>query len=421
MMSARGAQKTDVPLDGRPFDVVVVGGGPAGMLAAGTAAANGFKVVLVEKNKTLGKKLLLTGNGRCNLTQNEPDVRALVKRYGKNGPFLFSSFSAFGPGQVMEFFESLGVPLKTENLQRVFPKSDKAEDVRRALEKWLAKMGVKVVTGTSVIGLEVADDCVVGVETSRGTLKAKKVIVTTGGLSYPSTGSTGDAWAWVRVLGLEVTQPVPSLVPLKVQDKDVGGLKGLSLSDVEVAAAGAKARGDMIFTHFGLSGPAVFVVSGAVSRELSAGRQVEVSVDVLPDVGLDELDRRLLGMFRQASAKSLKNVLSEIVAPRLAECVCVRLKLQPSLKAGQFTADQRRRLARILKKIEFKAIDTLGWNTAMVTSGGLALNQIDPKTMECKKIKGLHFAGEVLDLDGPTGGYNLQVAWSTGRAAGSVR
>lgn len=417
MKGIRKAQKTVGKKEPVVFDVTVIGGGPAGLMAAGTAAQAGAAVVILEKNPTLGKKLLLTGNGRCNVTQDQRDIRALVKAYGKNGPFLFSSFSAFGPADVMEFFEGLDVKLKTEELGRVFPVTDKASTVRDALESWVRNMGVEIRTDTTVTGLLPDDDGGFEVASVGVSFRSRAVIITTGGRSYPATGSTGDGEKLAKSLGHAIVEPVPALVPLKTKEHDVVDLKGVSLEDVTVKSAGEQARGAVIFTHFGLSGPAVFTVSRAVSRALVHGI-VRLELDLLPNKKAADLDAEMANLFHFSPAKSLKSVLTMLLPARLTEVVCRRAKVDGGQKAGQCTAKDRQAIGATIKSFCFTVTDTLGWGTAMVTSGGVALADVNPKTLESKIAPHLFFAGEALDLDGPTGGYNLQIAWSTGHAAG---
>lgn len=398
------------------YDVVVIGGGPSGLMAAGTAAQNGAKVLLLEKNSTCGKKLLLTGNGRCNVTQNQANIRELIKSYGKNGPFLFSCFTAFSPQEVMEFFQNLGVDLKTEELNRVFPISDKATDILESLMLWVKGSGVQIKTKTTVKHVEISDG-VFEITTDKEVIKSNNVIVATGGQSYPATGSTGDAFVWVKELGHTVVECVPALVPLKTREAAVHDLKGLSLDDVQISFGKNTTRGSMIFTHFGISGPAVFTVSREVSRSLAHG-PVGMSVDLMPDKNATRLGDEMNAFISRSVNKDIKKILLNYFPDRLATAVCRASKIDPTKKAGQCTSKERESLIASMKSFNLTVTQTLGWSTAMVTSGGVSLKEVDPKTMQSKIVPGLFLVGEALDLDGPTGGYNLQIAWSTGHAAG---
>lgn len=401
------------------------------MMAAGRAAESGARVFLLEKNFAAGRKLLMTGNGRCNVTQKEDNIRDLVKKY-RNGAFLFSAFHAFGPRQVIEFFEECGVRTKEEELQRVFPVSDKAVDVLNALLDYLKAGKVTIKYDATVKRIEAKDGHIDTVVLSDGTkLAAKKIILSVGGQSYPSTGSTGDGWKWLRDLGHNVIDPKPALVPLKVKEEWAKEIKGVSLKDVEVKVIQnkktiAKTTGDFIFTHFGVSGPAILTVSreavaalGMTEGHDSNGMSVRLQIDLLPELSVEKVDGHLSAASKESAAKSAKHILDGLTSARLAEMLIKLAKIDPRKQCGQIMKAERQMLVTLLKSLTLTVTGSLGFEVAMVTSGGVDIKEVDPKTMQSKLIDNLFFAGEVLDVDGPTGGYNLQMCWSTGFAAGS--
>lgn len=412
------------------FKTLVIGGGPAGMMAAATAGqAQGGRVVLVEKNKELGVKLLLTGHGRCNLTNTEINTGNLVEKYGKNGKFLLAALRRFGPEEVMAFFAERGVKLKVEEKGKVFPASDRSLDVLNALKKHLAENQVEVMTGAAVKQVVGKDKRIDKVVLADGReLRAEKYIICTGGKSWPQTGSTGDAYAWLRALDHTIVEPAPALAPIVCEDKFVKSLEGVSLREVEIKVfqnnkkhavfIGLPAQaGDAIFTSDGLSGPAVFGVCKEIGGLLKTGK-VELRLDLLPAVSAGELDTRLAALFRLNGNKAIKNVLN-LVPGRLAAVILDLAKLDSAKKANSITRVERQTLARLIKEFPLNVKCVCGFDKSMVTSGGVSLREVDPRTMKSKIIDNLYFAGEILDLDGPTGGYNLQVCWSTGRAAGA--
>lgn len=405
------------------FDVVVIGGGPAGMMAAARAAELGARVILLEKNKSCGRKLLMTGNGRCNVTQDEADIRELVKKY-KNGPFLFSAFSKFGPSEMRELLSKFGVQTKVEELGRVFPKSDKATDVLKAMLKYLEDGGAEIKFNANVIGFEKKDGKISSVKLSDGNIQARNIILCTGGSSYAQTGSDGAAYAWVKWLGHKVVSPMPALVPLKVQDSWVKELKGLAFKDVDLRLESgdkilARAHGDMLFTHFGVSGPAVFVLSREAVLALESGGEIHLSIDIFPESTKEKLDEKLNVLLRDKARRLAMRAIETFVSARLAPKILQSAGIDVDRQSGQVTRDERERLAFCLKNLKLKITGSMGFEVAMVTSGGVDVKEVDPKTMKSKLISNLFFAGEVLDVDGPTGGYNLQVCWSTGWAAGT--
>lgn len=417
----------------KTFDLIVIGGGPSGVMAAGQASLKGASVCLLEKNNRLGKKVLLTGNERCNVTQAKFNVRELVKSYGEEGKFLFSAFNSFGPKDVMKFFEGLGVKLKTEDNGRVFPKSDSAKEVVNALEKFLreAKVEVRLEANVKKIKIlnRVQDDkghCSNKgweVELANGDqIQSKNLVIATGGLSYPHTGSTGAGFDWACSFGHKIIETVPALVPIKVKEKWVEQLRGVSLKDVELSAVCKKKkivqeRGQILFTHFGLSGPIVLNVSKnlVIARRTGA---VEILINFFPELTKTELDKKLQDDFKKEGSKLLKNVLDTILPRALAETILVMTKVKEERKAGEVLKTERLKITELLHEFKLTMDGDLGYAAAMVTGGGVDLKEIDQKTMRSKIYDNLYFTGEVLDIIGPTGGYNLQIAWSTGFVAG---
>ncbi len=406
------------------YDVAVVGGGAAGMMAAGRAAEMGARVVLLEKNKALGKKIAITGKGRCNVTQAEFDLRKLIAAYGKNGKFLFSVFNVFGPQEVVNFFINLGIEMKIERGGRVFPVSDDANDLIVALKKYLVKNKVEILTGTEVVGFIKDKNKVSQIKLKTGMIEADRVIVTTGGQSYPGTGSTGVGYAWAKQLGHEIIAPRPALVPIKITESWVKTLQGLSLKNVTLSLCqgGKKITdrfGEMLFTHFGISGPIVLDISKEVGEYLSKGG-VKLCLDLKPALSLEKLDERLQRDFKKYQNKMFKNSLDELLPQKMIPLVMNFSEIDPEKEVNKISREERLKLVGLLKKMEMTVKDLMGFEMAIVTTGGVSLKEVDQKTMRSKIIDNLYFAGEILDIDGPTGGYNLQVAWSTGRAAGEA-
>lgn len=405
------------------FDVAVIGGGPAGMMAAGRAAEMGARVVLLEKNASLGKKLLITGKGRCNITQAEFDVKELVKKYGKNGKFLFSSLSTFGPEEVVGFFEERKVPTKIERGGRVFPLSDKAGDILKVLEKYLKKNNVKVIFNCKVVEFIGDGKKIKSLKLKNQEILADKYILATGGKSYPATGSTGDGYEWAKSLGHVIIPPTPALVPIKTKENWVKNLQGLSLKNVEIKLFQNNKKqdsrfGEMLFTHFGLSGPIVLDISKKVI-ELMAKGEVIISLDLKPVLTPEQLDARLQKDFKANLKKDFINYLPELLPKKIIPVMIELFGIDERKKINFITRDERKKLINLLKDLRFTADGTTGYAQAIVTSGGVSTKGVNSKTMQSRIISNLYLAGEILDLDGPTGGYNLQICWSTGHAAGT--
>ncbi|MCX6766867.1 MAG: NAD(P)/FAD-dependent oxidoreductase [Candidatus Moranbacteria bacterium] len=412
------------------FDVAVIGGGPAGMMAASRAAELGACVVLLEKNESLGKKLLITGKGRCNLTRDEVDLKELVSQFGQNGKFLFSSLAEFGPRDVMKFFEDAKLPVKTERGGRVFPVSNKSYDVLRVMEDYLKKNKVKIIFGSEIVGFESDGKKIKGVKLKHEkgkpgnrTISAEKFILCTGGKSYPLTGSTGDGYQWAKDLGHTIIAPVPALVPIKTKETWVKDVQGLSLKNVEIKLIqNDKIKdsrfGEMLFTHFGLSGPVVLDVSKEVGQ-LAANGEVAISIDLKPALSAEQLDTRLQRDFANNGKKDFVNYLPELLPQKMIATIIKLSGIDPRKKVSAVTGAERKKLVNLLKDLRLTADGTAGFDQAVITSGGVNLKEVNSKTMQSRIVDNLFFAGEILDVDGPTGGYNLQICWSTGYAAGT--
>jgi predicted Rossmann fold flavoprotein len=404
------------------FDLAVIGGGPAGIMAAGRAAELGAKVVLIEKNKKLGQKLLITGKGRCNITNAEFDLRKLVANYGKSGKFLFHAFSIFGPQDIINFFEQLGLRTKIERGKRVFPVSNQANDVIGALTKYLVKNKVNIFFNSPVVKIIHHNHKIEKLILKDGEITAKNYILATGGKSYPSTGSTGEGLNWAIDLGHQIKELSPALVPIKTKESWVKELQGLSLKNVEMAVIqrGKKETsefGECLFTHFGLSGPIILDISKKVGELLKNGI-VDLSLDLKPALDFATLDKRVQTDFKKYQNKSYKNCLSDLLPRKLIPVMIKLSRIDPEKKANSITKEERQGLVKLFKNLPMTAIGLMGFDAAIVTSGGIILGEIDNKTMKSKIIDNLFLAGEMIDLDGPTGGFNLQLCWSTGYLAG---
>ncbi len=403
-------------------DAVVIGGGAAGMMCAYMAACGGGDVVLLEPNRTLGRKVRITGKGRCNVT-NDCDVQTLLRHIPGDGRFLYSALSRLSPRETMVLFESLGVPLKTERGGRVFPVSDNANDVADALARAVKAAGVRVVR---VAAKEILTEAgaVTGVMTASGRIDCGAAVVCTGGLSYPATGSTGDGYRFARALGHTLVPPRASLVPLESDDPWCAELQGFSLRNVVLTAYDETGRalytelGEMLFTHFGVSGPLVLSASAHL-RDFERHRY-RLSIDLKPGLDEKKLDARVLRDFEKYANREFKNALYDL-AGRAMIPVLVRLSgIPPEQKVNAVTREQRRALVTLLKQFPVSISGARPVEEAIVTAGGVSLREVNPRTMESKRVRGLFFAGEVLDLDAYTGGFNLQIAWSTGYTAGQA-
>ena len=404
--------------------VAVIGGGAAGMLAAIAAAEHGHQVQLFEKNEKLGKKIYITGKGRCNVT-NACDTEEQFAAVVHNPKFLYSSFYSFTNQDMMELVERNGCPLKTERGGRVFPVSDKSSDVIRALTVCLKNAGVQVRLYEEVDSVETRDGRVTGIrlKKTREIVSADAVIVATGGLSYPSTGSTGDGYRFAEKTGHTVTDLSPALVPFETSEPVGRDLQGLALKNIQAKILKGKKVlyeefGEMLFTHFGVSGPVLLSASSYGAAQLKKG-PLTLSLDLKPALSEEQLDARILRDFEEQKNKQYKNSLSRLLPAKMIPVIEERSGIDPDKKINEITKDERRRIVQAIKDFRLTLTGLRGYKEAIITQGGISVREINPSTMESKLVKGLYFAGEVLDLDAVTGGYNLQIAWSTGHLAGS--
>ena len=406
----------------KTYDVAVVGGGPAGMMAAGRAAALGARVILLEKNEKLGKKLLITGGGRCNITNAEFDDKKLVAKYGKKGKALFGSFARFGVEESMQFFEDLALPLKVEAEQRAFPVSNKAADVWKALVKYMEQGKVQVVFDAKVQKLESADGKIIGIRLKKETIRAKSYIIATGGKSRPETGSTGDGFVWMKELGHTVEESDAALVPVTIQEEWVKQLSGVSFKDVRLSVFqdGKKQEsreGKLLLTHFGISGPLALNMSKGIA-DIFKYAPVQLALDLYPNIDIQKLDARLLEIITQSLNKKIRNNLGELVQPKMIPAILQLAKIDSEKQGNALTKTERLALVTLLKGLSMTVSGFLGVEKAIVTSGGVALNEIDFKTMRSKLYSNLFLAGDILNFDRPSGGYSLQICWTTGYLAG---
>lgn len=425
--------------------VIVIGGGPAGMFAAYFAAKNGHQVTLLEQNEKLGKKLYITGKGRCNIT-NASDMEELFQNVCSNQKFLYSAFYSYTNEQVIDFFESYGLRTKIERGNRVFPVSDHSSDVIATLAKALKDVGVEVKLYTKVSKLlteEYRDEngetviadkkagtlkqIIQGVVLEDGTiLKADAVILATGGISYPSTGATGDGYRFAEKLNHKIVEPSPSLVPFEVKETWVTEMQGLALKNVAITIEREgkklyKDFGEMLFTHFGVSGPMILSASASIKPEYFKDfvHELKLFIDLKPALYKEQLDRRILKDFEEAKNKQYKNSIQKLLPTKMIPIIIELSGIDPDKKVNEITKEERMALVNLLKALPMTIIGLRGWNEAIITKGGVSVKQVNPSTMESKLVNGLYFAGELLDLDAMTGGYNLQIAWSTGYLAGN--
>ena len=404
-------------------NVIVVGGGAAGMMAAIFAARNGQNVTLLEKNEKLGKKIFITGKGRCNIT-NASEIEDLFSAVISNPKFLYSGFYSFTNDQVIHFFEELGVATKIERGNRVFPVSDHSSDVIAALAREMQHLKVKVQLHCEVKELLINNEREIkGVRLANGKkMTADAVVVATGGISYPSTGSTGDGYRFARNCGHKVTELFPSLVPMEVKEWYAKELQGLSLKNIEIHITDGKKKlydefGEMLFTHYGVTGPVILSASSIVGKTLEK-KELVLHIDLKPALTEEQLDKRLLREFEANHNKQFKNAIDSLLPAQLRPVIIELSGIEEEKKVHEITKEERLNLLRLIKDFHMTLTGLRGYNEAIITKGGISVKEIDPGTMESKLIKNLYFAGEVLDLDAVTGGYNLQIAWSTGYLAG---
>lgn len=417
------------------YDVTVIGGGPAGMMAAGRAAECGARVVLLEKNTSLGAKLLITGGGRSNVTNAEFDRNIFLGKFKDAAKFLFSPFSRFGVQDALDFFHAHGMPTKIEAEKRVFPASDSAQSVWDALVGYMRQGSVTVLSGMEVAGMEVEDGHISGIRLKNGdTLRAHSYILATGGQSHPETGSTGDGFRWLEKIGHRIVESRPSLVPLRVREEWVHSLSGVSFPEAKLTVfqndkkqdeksislprkAFPSRQGKILFTHFGLSGPLVLNMSRDISEFLQYG-EVTVSIDLFLHMNIGELDTEVQGLFAPNKNKQIKNSLDGFVAPLLVPVLLGLAGIDPEKPVHSVSREERLALVRLLKDLRMTVTGLLGEDKAIVTSGGVALEEVDFKNMRSRLYPNLYLVGDILNIDRPSGGYSLQLCWTTGYVAG---
>ena len=410
--------------------VGVIGGGAAGMIAAITAAKDNNEVIIIEKTSSLGNKLKITGKGRCNLTF-EGDEEDFKKNIVTNYKFMYSSFSNFSNKDVVNYFESLGVKTKVERGGRIFPVSDKAVDIVKALENEIKKHNIKVMYNSSVTEIITKNNIVTGVKLENGKIiNVDKCVVATGGNSYKSTGSTGDGYRLLEKLGHTVTDIKPALVPLKSEDKICKELQGLSLRNISIKLIDTDTNkliysdfGEMMFSHFGVTGPVILSASSRLNqvkdlKNKFRNKKIKLLIDLKPALSNDVLDKRILRDFEKYTNKEFKNALNDLLPQKLIPVIIYLSNIDENIKVHQITKSQRENLVNVIKNLDVTITDFMPIDMAIITSGGINVKEVNPKTMESKIIKGLYIAGELLDVDAYTGGYNLQIAFSTGFAAG---
>jgi len=405
------------------WDVAVVGGGPAGMMAAGRAADNGASVILLEKNASLGKKLLITGGGRCNVTNAEFDERALLAKYGDSGKYLASPFAAWTAQDSIDFFEKRGMPTKIEAEKRVFPVSDTARSIHDTLLAYMKAGNVTIITKASVKRMNTENGEITSVELSDGThIRARAFVIACGGASRPETGSTGDAFAWLTETGHKVSTANAALVPISVHETWVARVAGVSLKDVKISLYqyGKKQKsliGKVLFTHEGLSGPGILNLSRDIG-ELLGYADVALEIDLLPESGYEKVNESLQSILKEHHTKMLRNSLRSHVAPALVPVILQLADIEPEKQCNSVTRDERVRLMKLLKHLPLSVKGLLGLDRAVVTSGGVSLDDVDTKSMRSRLFKNLYLVGDVLDISRPSGGFSLQLAWATGQVAG---
>jgi predicted Rossmann fold flavoprotein len=406
------------------WDVIVIGGGPAGMMAAGRASSLGAKVLLLEKNESLGKKLLITGGGRCNLTNAELDVRKFLSKFKNSDKFLFSSFSQFSVKETLDFFHKYKMETKEEAFGRVFPASNSAESVWNVMLEHLKQNKVTVSSKAEVVELETENEKISGVKIKNGeVIKAKSFILATGGKSRPETGSTGDGFVWLKNIGHKVIEPSASLVPIKAKDHWVKKLQGVSLPEAKVTILQneqkqSSKKGKILFTHFGLSGPTILNMSYEIGELLKYGG-VTLSLDIVPNLDHGQLNQKLQEIFKEKSNKKFKNTLDSLLPAALIPAITGLSKIDENKQSNSITREERLLLVDLLKNVHIEVDSLLGIEKAIITSGGVSLDEIDFKTMSSRLFPNLYIVGDLLNIDRPSGGYSLQLCWTTGFVAGS--
>lgn len=406
-----------------PYDVIVVGGGPAGMMAAGTAAKKGARVILLEKNETLGKKLLITGGGRCNVTNSELDTRKFLEKFKNNAKFLFSAFSQWSVSETLDFFHARGMETKVENELRTFPLSNSAQSVWDVLVEYMKEYSVLVRSKSKVTEILSEDNEIVGVRLqNKKIIRGHSVIIATGGSSRPETGSTGDAYEWLETIGHSIIQPRPSLVPIAAKDTWVKKLAGTSLSNIKITIFQNEKKqnvvnGKILFTHVGVSGPTILNMSKDVGELLKYG-DVLLSLDLFPNEDHGALNLKLQNLFKEHDKKNLRNALSTIVSSSIIFVIMNLSHIDNEIKCNSVTREDRLKLIQVLKNIPLHVKKLLGVEKAIITSGGVALDEVDFKTMRSRLFPNLYLVGDILNIDRPSGGYSLQLCWTSGFVAG---
>ncbi|MFA6296214.1 MAG: NAD(P)/FAD-dependent oxidoreductase [Patescibacteria group bacterium] len=404
------------------YDLIVIGAGPAGIIAAGRAGERGLSVLLIEKNPRIGAKLLLTGKGRCNITHQEDDPKNFINQFGKNGKFLYKALNNFSIQDTLNFFHKLGIKTNVERGNRVFPSTGSALNVVMALERYLIRNKVQLSADTRVLKIVKEGNRIIKIKTSKGDFIAKNYLLTTGGKSYPETGATGDGFEFAKELGHNIIPPKPALTPILVKEQLIKDLQGLNLENVNISVYQNNKKqderfGEALFTHEGMSGPIILDMSKKIGELLKNG-QVVLQIDFKPALDFPKLDLRIQRDFKEFHNKEFKNSLNKLLPQKLIPVIVKLSNINPDKKVNSITKEERKTLIHLLKEFKLEVQGLTGFKKAIVTSGGIDLKEIDPKTMKSKIINNLYFAGEILDLDGPTGGYNLQVCWSTGYLAG---
>jgi len=406
------------------WDVIVVGGGPAGMMAAGRAGEKGARVLLIEKNEKLGKKLLITGGGRCNVTNSELDTRKLLEKFKEDGKFLFSAFSQHAVKDALDFFHVRGMDTKVEKELRTFPVSDSAQSVWNVLVENMKKNKIEVLSNSPVFEIAREDNLIVGIKLkNRKTIKGRSVIIATGGTSRPETGSTGDAYKWLKDIGHTIVEPTPSLVPIALKDLWVKRLAGVTLSDIKLTVFQNNEKqdvlkGKILFTHVGISGPTVLNMSKDIGELLKYG-DVTISLDLLPKEDYGTLNSKLQVLFQEHDKKKFQNALSNLVPSAIAPVVVELSNIDKDKSCNSITREERLSLVNLLKGVPMQVDKLLGIKKAIITSGGVVPIEIDFKTMRSRLYPNLYLIGDILNIDRPSGGYSLQLCWTTGYVAGS--
>ncbi len=405
------------------YDVIVVGGGASGMMAAARAASRGLSVLLLEKNKRLGEKLRISGGGRCNILNKEEDERVLVSKYGNASKYLHSLFAEFSMKDTVSFFEERSLPLKVEALKRAFPQTEKAEDVEELLEKELVRTGAQIKMNSGVVEVLHENNSITSIKSKEETFTAKEYIFAVGGASHPETGSTGDGFKWLKILGHKIVTPTPSLVPLAVEDSWVKSLSGTALSESKVTFLVDNKKvfamkGRILFTHFGLSGPLILNNSKRVADLLPTG-MVIAEIDMFPSIDHGELDAKLVTLFDSSKNKEFKNVLPDFLPEGMSKGILPVLTFDITTKVHSVSKDDRKSFIKLCKALPCTISGLMGFEKAIVADGGVPCEEVDFKTMRSKKVGNLYLTGDLLHINRPSGGYSLQLCWSTGYVAGN--